>query len=265
MGDLFHTFILGIVQGLTEFLPISSSGHLAILPRIFHWPDHGLAFDVALHLGTLAAVVVYFWKDIVQLTKGVLYFKDPALVPERRMVGYLLLATIPAGVAGLLLEDIAETTFRSPLLIACVLIGMGLLLGIADYTSRGHKTLSDLSWKTALVLGVAQAFALIPGTSRSGVTITMALFIGLNRTNAARFSFLMSLPVIAGAGLLKLDDILLAPDRLAIAVGFLAAAVSGFLAIWVLIKYVQNHRYTPFVIYRFILGTLILLNLHKLQ
>jgi undecaprenyl-diphosphatase len=265
MDGTFQAFILGIVQGLTEFLPISSSAHLTLLPRVFRWTDPGLAFDVAMHLGTLAAVVLYFWKDILQLAKSLLNPSDPKLASDRRLVGYILLATIPGAIAGFLLEDIAETAFRSPLLIAFALMGLGALLAIADYTNRGTKSLFDLNWRMALLLGCAQALALIPGVSRSGVTITAALFIGLARPNAARFSFLMSLPIITGAGLLKFKEILIIPERTALLVGFAAAALSGFFAIWILLRYVQNHRYTPFVLYRWALGLLILLNLNKLQ
>ncbi len=244
---VFQKFFLGIVQGLTEFLPISSSAHLILVPSYFHWTDPGLAFDVALHLGTLLGVVVYFWRDLVRI--------------QRRLVGQLLLATIPGAIAGLLLEHKAETVFRDPLLIGLTLISMGLALLIADWFLGGMKTLDDMSAGAALALGVAQSAALIPGVSRSGVTITLALALGFRRTEAARFSFLMSIPVIAGAGLLKFHEILGAPDKLGLSVGFVAAAVSGFFAIWVLLRYVQNHRYTPFVLYRWALGAYVLTHL----
>jgi undecaprenyl-diphosphatase len=242
--------ILGVVQGLTEFLPISSSAHLILVPYFFGWEDQGLAFDVALHLGTLVAVLAYFWRDF----RGMLV--DPA---ERKTLGFLIIATIPGAVAGLLFEHKAETVFRSPPLIGWTLILLGVALGLADWLTRGDKKISDLTWKTALAIGLSQGFALIPGVSRSGITITTALALGLERREAARFSFLMSAPIIAGAGLLKMKAIMLSPDKLGLSAGFLCSAVAGFLAIWGLMTYVQTRRYTPFVVYRWILGLFVLL------
>jgi len=265
MPSVFQTLILGIVQGLAEFLPISSSAHLILVPSYFHWPDPGLAFDVALHLGTLLAVLAYFWKDLVGYLNALLSPANLGLAPERKLVGHILIATIPGAIAGLLLEHKAETVFRSPALIAWAMIGLGLLLLIADYTRSGNKSLLDMSWGMALIIGIAQGLALIPGVSRSGITITVALFLGMERRDAARFSFLMSIPIIAGAGILKFKQILLTPDKLGLMVGFSAAAIFGFFAIWVLLRYVQKHRYTPFVIYRWALGALVLLNLSKFQ
>jgi undecaprenyl-diphosphatase len=259
--NYLQTLVLGLVQGLGEFLPISSSAHLVLVPRYMHWPDPGLAFDVALHLGTLLAVVLYFWKDLVVFLQSLLQPNNPALAQERKTVAYLLIATVPGALAGLILEHKAETVFRSPALIAGALIALGAVLLLADRTSRGDKTLFQMTWPMALILGVAQGLALIPGVSRSGITITVALFLGLHRQEAARFSFLMSIPIIAGAGVLKFKEILLSPDPAALGVGFAAAAVSGFFAIWFLLRYVQNHRYTPFVAYRWILGAFVLLNL----
>jgi undecaprenyl-diphosphatase len=260
-----QTLILGIVQGLGEFLPISSSAHLILVPSYMHWPDPGLAFDVALHLGTLLAVVIYFRKDLVVFLQAMTRPNDPSLAPERRLIGQILIATIPGALAGLLLEHKAETVFRSPFLIGWTLIGLGVLLAIADYTKNGQKTLPDFTWKMALIIGIAQGLALIPGVSRSGITITVALFLGAERSTAARFSFLMSIPIIAGAGVLKFKQILLTPDKLALATGFTGAAISGFIAIWFLLRYVQKHRYTPFVLYRWALGAFVLLNLAKFQ
>jgi len=265
MTSVFQMAVLGVIQGLSEFLPVSSSAHLILLPRYFHWADPGLAFDVALHLGTLLAVLTYFWKDLMAYLKAILEPKNPALAGDRRVMGYLALATIPGALAGLALEHKAEAAFRSPALIACALIGLGLLLALADRLTRGDKGLADLTWRTALLLGVAQSLALIPGVSRSGITITTALFLGMERGSAARFSFLMSLPIIAGAGVLKFKEILISPDKFGLAVGVASAAVAGFLAIWLLMRYVQNHRYTPFVIYRWALGAFVLLNLSHFQ
>jgi len=253
----FHALVLGLVQGLTEFLPISSSAHLILIPRYLGWEDPGLAFDVALHLGTLAGVLIYFWKDLCHLAT---HLGDQK---ERNTVLFLIVATIPGGLAGFLLEHKAETVFRSPLLIAGVLIGMGTLLGLADWFSKGNKTIADLTIGAALILGLAQGFALIPGVSRSGITITMALVLGLNRSESAKFSFLMSIPIIAGAGILKSKAIMHSPDKFALGVGFLAATVAGLFAIWLLFKIIQTKRYTPFVLYRWALGAFVLLNLAR--
>lgn len=260
---IFQKLVLGVVQGLAEFLPVSSSAHLILVPRLFHWPDFGLAFDVALHMGTLAAVIVYYGKDLWKLASSVLKFSDPSLAGDRRLVGYLILATIPGAAVGLALEQKVETVFRSPFLVAWTLMGLAVTLYMADRFLSGDKQLSDITWRRALVLGFAQSLAIVPGISRSGITITVALALGFSRKEAARFSFLMSVPIIAGAGLLKAPEIFKSPDHLGILVGFLGAAVTGFLAIWVLIRYVQTHRFTPFVIYRFALGIFILLNLPK--
>jgi undecaprenyl-diphosphatase len=246
----FQPVILGIVQGLTEFLPISSSAHLILIPYFFHWEDQGLAFDVALHLGTLMAVLAYFWRDFRAM------LVDPS---QRNTLAFLIVATIPGAIAGLLFEHKAETVFRSPHLIGWNLISLGVVLALADWQCRGDKKISDLTWKTALAIGLSQGLALIPGVSRSGITITAALALGFERREAARFSFLMSAPIIAGAGLLKMKAIFLTPDKLALLAGFICAAAAGFLAIWALMAYVQTRRYTPFVVYRWILGLFVLL------
>jgi undecaprenyl-diphosphatase len=245
----WQSLVLGIVQGLTEFLPVSSSAHLILIPRYFGWEDPGLSYDVALHLGTLAGVLIYFWRDLWNMV---------ALPSERKTLGFLIIATVPGAIAGLLLEHKAETVFRSPALIAYALIILGAFLAWADWRLKGNKTIADLTVATAGLIGLAQGFALIPGVSRSGITITTALALGLQRREAARFSFLMSVPIIAGAGILKFKAILLSPDKAALGIGFLSAAVAGFFAIWALMTYVQTRRYTPFVIYRWILGIFVL-------
>ncbi len=260
--SLVQSLILGIVQGLTEFLPISSSAHLILIPRFFGWEDQGLAFDVALHLGTLVGVLAYFWRDFWGIVLGVLPSRDRAVAAATGapLLLYLIVATIPGAIAGLLLEHKAETVFRSPALIAGALILMGTLLALADWLSKGDKTIADLTLGMAAGIGLAQGLALIPGVSRSGITITTALALGLNRREAARFSFLLSAPIIAGAGLLKLKAIFSYPDQLALVAGFSASAMAGFVAIWALMKYVQTRHYTPFVIYRWILGLFVLLH-----
>lgn len=259
-----QTLILGVVQGLGEFLPISSSAHLILIPSYMHWPDPGLAYDVALHLGTLLAVVIYFWKELLEFIQAIIRPIDPSLAPKRTLGIHILVATIPGAIVGVLLEHRAETVFRSPFLIAWTLIGLGVLLGIAD-RMHPEKPLSEMSWPMALGIGLAQSLALIPGVSRSGITITVALALGFRRDEAARFSFLMSIPIIAGAGILKAKQIFLSPDHVGLAIGFAGAAASGLLAISVLMKYVQKHRYTPFVLYRWALGAFVLLNLAHFQ
>lgn len=259
-----QSFVLGCIQGLTEFLPISSSAHLILFPRWMGWPDPGLAFDVALHMGTLAAVLAYFRRDLILLGRSVFLIKDETVASERRLAFQIVLATVPGAVAGLLLEKQVESVFRSPHLIGWTLIVMGTLMGLADRLGSARRDLNDMSYATAFGLGVAQSIALVPGVSRSGITITTALALGFMRPAAARFSFLMSIPITAGAGLLKAGEIWASPDKASQAAGFLGAALAGFLAIWGLLRYVQRYRYTPFVVYRWVLGAFILLNLPKL-
>ena len=248
--SLLQPVVLGIVQGLTEFLPISSSAHLILIPYFLKWDDPGLAFDVALHLGTLVAVLSYFWRDLYEMV---------TVPTHRKTLGFLIVATIPGALLGLLFEHKAETAFRSPALIASALILLGTLLALADWFCKGDKKISDLTWKMALIIGISQGLALIPGVSRSGITITTALALGFERREAARFSFLLSAPIIAGAGILKFHAILLSPDKMALGAGFVCAAVAGFFAIWALMKYVQTRSYLPFAIYRWALGLFVLL------
>lgn len=257
----WHKFILGAVQGLGEFLPISSSAHLILVPRYFGWEDGGLAFDVALHLGTLLAVTIYFWKDLLRLGQSIVRPGLPGGEGDRRLVGLLLLATVPGAIAGLLLEHRVETVFRSPHLVGWTLIGMGIVLVAADYLFSGQKTVKDMTVPMALLIGTAQGIAVVPGISRSGITITMALVLGLKRRDAAYFSFLLSIPIIAGAGILKADEIFHSPDRAGMLLGFVGAAIFGFFAISFLLRYVQTRRYTPFAIYRGALGLFILTHL----
>jgi undecaprenyl-diphosphatase len=258
MTPVMQELVLGVIQGLGEFLPISSSAHLVLIPRYFHWTDPGLAFDVALHLGTLAGAVFFFRKELLRLALAVLRPGDAALSPDRRMTVLIILATIPAAVAGLLLEHKAETVFRSSVLIAWALIALGVALGGADILGKGTKSLNEMALATAFWIGAAQALALIPGISRSGITITTALFLGYRRDDAARFSFLLSIPIIAGAGLLKCHEIFRSTDKAGLALGFFSAAVAGFAAIHFLLRYVRTRRYTPFVVYRMLLGAFVL-------
>jgi undecaprenyl-diphosphatase len=253
MNEALRSFILGIVQGLTEFLPVSSSAHLVIIPRLFNWPDQGMAFDVALHLGTLLAVVFYYRKTLWHLATSALSQSD-STASSRKLILQIAIATIPAVVIGGLLNHWIEATFRSPKLIALNLIGAGLLLGHFDFWGKRTKTSDDLSYPQSFAIGLSQALALIPGISRSGITMTTALAFGLQRTEAARFSFLMAIPVIAGAGVLKAKAIFESPAIHLMSWGFLGAFLSGFIAIWGLIKLVSQKSFQPFVIYRVLFG-----------
>jgi undecaprenyl-diphosphatase len=256
-----RALVLGVLQGLGEFLPISSSGHLIAVPWLLGWPDSGLAFDVALHLGTLAAVAGAFWKDWVRLLKagarGVLS-GQPLADRDSRLLLYLALATVPGAVAGKLLEDWAESTFRSPALVAAMMATMGVVLWAADRRANRVPGDEHVSLRDALLIGCAQALALVPGTSRSGATISMALFLGLRREAAARFSFLLALPITAGAALLKVPHLFRnGGDTGPVLIGMLAAGVSGFLAIRLLLSYVRRRDYLPFVAYRFAFAALV--------
>jgi len=255
--SLLQAIVLGIVQGLTEFLPVSSSAHLALIPWAFGWQDPGLAFDVSLHFGTLLAVLWFFSDEWIRLIRSALSIVTTRRLdtPEKRRVLYLIIATIPGGIAGLLLEHYAENYFRSPTLIAVVLIVLGLLLWLADKVAPQVRNMDDMTWGQALALGIAQCFALVPGVSRSGSTITAGRALGFNRESAAVFSFLMSMPITAGAALKEVPKALhqhgLSAELL---VGVLASALSGWLAISVLLRYVSRHSYGVFAAYRVLLG-----------
>lgn len=258
----FQAFVLGLVQGLSEFLPISSSAHLTLTPWAFGWNDPGLAFDVALHLGTLVAVLWYFRAEWVALTRsglGILR-KGKAETPEEWRVIYLVIATVPAAIAGLALEKKAETVFRAPTLIAILLILMGALLWAVDRHARTDRAVNDMTWRDALWIGIAQSFALIPGVSRSGSTITCGRFLRLDRQSAAVFSFLLSMPVTAAAAILKVPDAIRTEGiSVNIVVGVVTAAVSSWLAISVLLKYVSRRSYGVFALYRLVVGVGVLI------
>ncbi len=261
----WQSILLGVVQGLGEFLPISSSAHLVITPWLFDFKDPGLTFDIALHFGTLLALIAYFWRDwlnliggTVRATAGAIKGEIPADAREPlRIMIYLVLATIPGAVAGLLLEKFAETVFRTPLLIAVNMIVMGVLLFIADRNRANGKTLQTLSVWDALIIGLSQSFALIPGVSRSGITMTTGLFLGLSRVSAARFSFLMAAPITFGACLLKAKYFFSGHVTGQEYVGILVSGLVGFLSIKFLLKYVQAKDYKPFVYYRFVFAAVV--------
>jgi len=257
---VLQALVLGIVQGLGEFLPISSSAHLVLTPWVFGWPDPGLAFDVALHVGTLVAVLWYFRAEWVRLAQSgfELLRTRRADTEEKRRLLYIIVATIPAAIAGLLLEDYAESTFRSPTLIALTLIVMGIVLWAVDRYAPRDRPLGNMRIRDAVLVGLAQIFALVPGVSRSGSTMTAARGLRFDRQSAAVFSFLMSMPITAAAAVLKAPTLLRADDRMTLIVGIVAAAVSGWLAIAVLLRYVSRHSYGLFAVYRLVLGAAVL-------
>ncbi|MFK8024400.1 MAG: undecaprenyl-diphosphate phosphatase [Ilumatobacter sp.] len=269
---ILHAIVLGLVQGLSEFLPISSSGHLLLVPWLFEWNDFEgpngesvkKTFDVALHLGTFVAVLGYFRHDVITYvregTKLVLSRTKPATV-EGRLAWFFVLATLPAAAIGALFEDVIDEALGTPIIIAISLIGFGLLLGWADRVA-GRRELEEFKAPDALKVGMAQALALNPGTSRSGITITAARFIGFDRDSAARISFVMSLPVIAGAVVVKsvglftgeVDSDLYIP----MAVGIVTSGLSGLVAVWGTLRLIRTRSFMPFVIYRVAAGVLVL-------
>jgi undecaprenyl-diphosphatase len=249
--------ILGLVQGLGEFLPISSSAHLVLVPWFFGWTDPGLAFDVALHTGTLAAVVIYFWREWWHLImKG---FTDVRSA-EGRLFWYLAAASVPGAIAGFLLEKKAETAFRSPILIAIMLISMGFFLYWADRRSAKNVEIKDITFETSILIGLSQALAIIPGVSRSGITMTTGLMRGVTREGAVRFSFLLSTPIIFGAAMVKLPHIILHSSAVSanFTIGMLVSCITGIISIGFLLRYVRARDFSPFVWYRFILGALVI-------
>jgi undecaprenyl-diphosphatase len=262
VSDLGRAALLGIVQGLTEFLPISSSAHLILVPRLLGWPDFGLSFDVALHLGTLAALLIYFAPDWLRLARGLLPASRGVAVAERRLVGMIALGCVPAVVAGILLEDTVEKVFRNPLVIAGPMILMALAMWAADRCCKHTRALEDVGAWDALWIGCAQALALVPGVSRSGSTLTAGMALGLRREDAARFSFLLSAPITAGAALFKLRhlvrDGLPSHERLVFGIGILTSGVVGYLCIAFLLAYLRRGSLLVFVLYRLALGVLLL-------
>jgi len=261
----FQALVLGLVQGLTEFLPVSSSAHLALMPWLLGWRDPGLAFDVALHFGTLVAVLWYFrreWGELIAAAISIARNRRVQTVEEKRVV-FLIVATIPGAIGGLLLEEKAETVFRAPLLTATALMVMGVILWAADRVSRMDRQLSSMRWPEALLIGIAQVLALVPGVSRSGATITAGRLVRFDRQSAAVFSFLMSMPIIAAAVILKGPDVLRQSSLGAdLVVGVVAAAASSWLAIAVLLRYVTRHSYGVFALYRVVLGLVVLVILY---
>ncbi len=258
---LWHLAILAIVQGITDFLPISSSAHLILIPALTGWRDQGLLIDVAMHIGTLAAVVLYFRHDVASLFRGGLLLLRGRTEGEAQLALLILLATLPIVVAGFLLKETIATDWRSPALIAVTTALFGIVLWRADRDADGHGRVTDgMTWKDAALIGLAQVLALVPGVSRSGITMTAALFLGLRRPDAARFSLLLSIPTTAAAGLLAGADLVRTGDAGlqgdAVVAGLLAA-VSAYLAIWGLMAWVKRATFMPFVVYRLVLATVL--------
>ncbi len=257
-----EAILLGLVQGLGEFLPISSSAHLLVAPWLLHWQDAGLGYSVALHLGTLFAVVGYYWRDWLQLTVGSVRYALKRREPDHqhfREMLFLILATIPAALAGYFLEDYADSVFRAPWITILTMTGLGLLLWRADnQAQKNAERASGITLQIALIIGSAQALALVPGVSRSGITITTALLLGLSRVQAARFSFLLSTPIVFGACLLKSHEVGAAFSHPAALTGLIVSAVAGFLSIALLLKWIKTSSYKVFSIYRFAFAAIVL-------
>lgn len=263
MSDYFQAFWLALLQGLTEFLPVSSSGHLVLLPKLVGWPDQGLAFDVAVHVGTLLAVLIYFREEVRELLRdwaGTLAGRPPT--PYSRLAWAIFVATLMLGLAGLALSDWVQGILRQPIPVALATLGFGILLGLADWLGPKRRDLQQLRWRDVLVVGAAQILALIPGTSRSGITISAGLMMGLTRAAAARFSFLLAIPAITLAGLWQIRALLaqLAPVRWDLLL--FATAVSAVTALgcihWFL-TFLRRHGLLWFAVYRVILGVILLL------
>ncbi len=260
--DAFQVVVLSLLQGITEFLPISSSAHLILPAQLFGWVDQGLEFDIAVHLGTLGAVLLYFRKDLLVMANAwVGSVAARRITNESRMAWLLLLATAPVGLFGLVFNDYIEANSRSILVIAIATLVFGLGLYLVEYYGSKNKDISSLSWRGALLIGCLQVFALIPGASRSGVTMTAGLMLGLTHTASARFSFLLSIPVIFGAGLLKILELLHLdhvnwPQLIA---GAIIAFISAYCSIGWFLRLIDRVGLMPFVVYRLILGVLLLL------
>jgi undecaprenyl-diphosphatase len=265
--DLFQSIILGIVQGLTEFLPISSSAHLRIVPAFLGWEDPGAAFTAVCQLGTEAAVLIYFRHELWSVvTKWLRALRDPRLRshPDVRLGWFLIVATIPIGILGFIFRDQIETGARNLWLIGTVLIVFALVLGYADRVGRHERDIEHLSTRDGVLIGLAQSFSLVPGVSRSGATMSAGLLLGLERPAAARFSFLLAVPAVVASGLFELKDVVTGDKHVNtsafnVGVATVVAFVIGYAAIAWLLRYLANHTVTLFVVYRIVLGSAVLL------
>ncbi len=262
--NALHALVLGIVQGLTEFLPVSSSGHLVVIPWILGWGSPSLVFDTTVHWGTLLAVVIYFWNDLVNLVvvgwNGLVKFSLED--PEARLAWGIVVATIPGALAGALLDKWFESLFQKPMYVGVALLVTASILFLGERIGRRTRDTGSINWLDAVLIGTAQAFAIIPGISRSGSTMSTGLARNLKREVAARYSFLLSVPIIFGAGLFKLKDLLetgvTGNEALVLVVGFVAAAVSGYLAIDFLMKFVRTKPFYVFAAYCLAAGAFVL-------
>ncbi|MBV6477275.1 MAG: Undecaprenyl-diphosphatase [Ignavibacteria bacterium] len=265
MQELIHAVVLGIIQGLTEFIPISSTAHLRIIPALLGWKDIGAAYSAVIQIGTLIATLIYFKNDIVELTKG--FFKavkkkDFLSNPESRIFTLIIIGTIPISICGLLFKKFIENEARGLYVISFALIVLAIFLYIAEKTGKRNTDFLQIGVKDGIVIGIAQALALIPGSSRSGVTITAGLFMGLKRDVAARYSFLLSIPAIALSGIYELykeRDLLLNENKTGLIIATIISGISGYLAIAFLISYLKTKSNYIFIIYRIILGFIILI------
>jgi len=262
--DLFQTTVLALIQGFTEFLPISSSAHLIFPSKIFNWPDQGLAFDVVLHLGTLSAIVYYYRCSLRSMSNDFLCsFKTRQLTADAKLAWGVILGTIPVGLAGLLFKDFIELNLRSIEVVAYTTIIFGLLLGLSDWVYRKKDNFREMiSWSDVVIIGAFQAIALVPGTSRSGITITAALLLGLSYKLSLKFAFLLSIPVIILSTLLmsiELANSANTIDWLSLILGFAISAVAAYATISMFIRLVDRVGMLPFVLYRLLLGGLLFL------
>jgi len=263
MSDV-QILVLAIVQGLTEFLPISSSGHLILSPYLFGFEDQGLAFDVAVHLGSLAAVLGYFRKDVWRIANGWLRSLSPGRTSsnESRLGWAIIVGTIPVVIAGLLLKSLIEGELRAPWVIAATTVIFGLLLGWVDLRASRERELEQITIRDALIIGTSQVLALIPGTSRSGITMTTGLWLGLSRAATSRFSFLLSIPTILASSALVTRDLIQADtavDWSALGLGVLLSGITAYLAIFFFLRFIERIGMWPFVVYRLLLGAAIIL------
>jgi len=255
--SLLQLAVLAVVQGLTEFLPISSSGHLILVPHLLGWPDQGLTIDVAAHVGTLVAVLIYFWRDVLKMATGLLRLLRGRFDPGAKLALYLLIATIPALIVGYLVDRYAAESFRSVTLVASTMIGFALVMYIADRSGLTVRRVEHMTLGQAVIIGFAQTLAFIPGTSRSGITMVAARFMGYERVEAARFSFLLSIPAICAAGIWKgyglyRDGGDAGLDAAAIVVAL--SAVTGVIAIAILMRFLPRWGFMPFILYRLAFG-----------
>ncbi|MCJ7751407.1 MAG: undecaprenyl-diphosphatase UppP [Armatimonadetes bacterium] len=271
--QLIHAAILGVIQGISEFLPISSSGHLILVREFFGWElladaHWNTIFDLSVHAGTFAGLLLYFWSDVIRLAGAFFstFRHGIAGVPDRRLAWILVIATLPAALSGVLGEDFIEAQLRqAPMIVAGLLIVFGFILWLAEWRGRKVRELGDTGWADGIIIGVAQALSLAPGVSRSGITMTAGLAFGMTRETAARYSFLLSLPIIGGAALYGFHSVLGELGQLpqgalpTFAVGFLSAAISGYLCIRYFLGYLQKHALAPFVIYRIVVGAFLLI------